>query len=71
MDNKEAHVEYLIIQGNTDTDEDIEALVNILKHSLRTQFGCKPVTITIESQEPDDNDTFDSSAILDLERRIL
>jgi hypothetical protein len=49
----EAQVEYIILSGSTDTDENIVSVCNIIRHSLRTQFPCKKVTITIEENIPD------------------
>ena len=47
-EKQEASVEYIVLNGNTETDEDIDAVVDIVRHSLRTQFACKKVTVTIQ-----------------------
>jgi hypothetical protein len=44
----EANVEFIVISGNTETDEQVDALCDMIRHSLRTQFGVKKVTISIE-----------------------
>ena len=50
MNEPEAHVEYVILNGSTESDEQIDAVIDIVRHSLRTQFGCKLVTIAIEER---------------------
>jgi hypothetical protein len=47
---KEAQVEYVVITGSTESDVELDALVEIVRHSLRTQFGCKRVGIAIEER---------------------
>ena len=44
----EASVEYVVVNGDTNTDEGIDLIVDIVRHSLRTQFGCKRVTVSIQ-----------------------
>jgi hypothetical protein len=47
---KEAQVEYVVITGSTESDVELDALVDIIRHALRTQFGCKRVGIAIEER---------------------
>ena len=49
----EAQVEYIILSGSTESDEDIDSICNAIRHSLRTQFPCKKVTIAIEENIPE------------------
>jgi hypothetical protein len=46
----EATVEFIVISGSTETDEEIEALTDIIRHSLRTQFPCRKVHVSIEER---------------------
>ena len=49
----EASVEYVVVNGDTNTDEGIDSIVDIVRHSLRTQFACRRVTVSIqEYMEP-------------------
>ncbi len=47
---KEANVEYVVISGSTDSDVELDALTDLIRHSLRTQFGCKKVAVAIEER---------------------
>jgi len=54
MENeKEAKVSYVVISGNTESDESIESICTTIRHSLRTQFPCKDIRISIEEQIPE------------------
>jgi hypothetical protein len=53
---KEAQVEFIVVTGSTETDEEIDGLTDIIRHSLRTQFSCKKVTVTIEENLPEPDD---------------
>jgi hypothetical protein len=48
---QEAQVNYIVLSGSTGTDEEIDALCDIIRHSLRTQFGCRNVLVSIEEHE--------------------
>jgi hypothetical protein len=47
-ENPDPSVEYIVLNGNTETEEDLDAVVDIIRHSLRTQFACKKVTVSIQ-----------------------
>jgi hypothetical protein len=49
---QEAQVNYIVLSGGTGTDEEIDALCDIIRHSLRTQFACRKVLVSIEEQPP-------------------
>jgi len=50
----EANVDYVVISGSSESDESIDSVCNVIRHSLRTQFPCKKVTITIEEELTED-----------------
>jgi len=54
---KEATVSYIVISGSTESDESIESICTTIRHSLRTQFPCKYVHISIEEHFPDGENT--------------
>lgn len=45
---QEAQVNYIVLSGGTGTDEEIESLCDLIRHSLRTQFACRDVLVSIE-----------------------
>ena len=50
MEDTKATVEYIILSGCTDTEKELDGLVEVIRHSLKTQFGCKHVTVAIEEK---------------------
>ena len=49
---KEAQVNYVVLSGSSGTDEEIDSLCDIIRHSLRTQFACRDVLVSIEEHVP-------------------
>lgn len=49
-----ADVTYLIIEGKTDSDEEIESFLNAVSTALKTQFAPRNITITISEPFPGD-----------------
>lgn len=46
----EANVTFVVIEGSAESDEEIDSLSDTIRHSLRTQFVCKKVTVSIQEQ---------------------
>jgi hypothetical protein len=52
-----AEVTYILIEGSTETDDDINSFIEKIKDTLQLQFSPKKVTVAIQDYFPDGDPT--------------
>lgn len=50
-DEASAKVDFVVISGNTETDEQIDDLMLTVRHAIMVQFGGRGIVVTIEEKK--------------------